>query len=280
MASKSQLKYAERGGKHSNPLVKRLFGIAESKKTNLVVSADLTTTKDLLECADVLGPYIAVFKTHIDIISDFGKETIDGLQALSRKHSFLVFEDRKLMDIGHTVQRQYHGGALRISEWAHDLSGLQIVNLSVLPGDGIVDALNQTIEDSGFPNRDERGFLILAEMTSKGSLATGPYTQKSIELARKSPRSIIGFVALQALTDVSEAAASPDEDFVLFTTGVNMATKGDPLGQQYKTPAHVVERGADFVIAGRGIYAAADPVEAAKQYRKDGWDAYLRRTTP
>ncbi|KAI1119872.1 Orotidine 5'-phosphate decarboxylase [Nemania abortiva] len=272
MASKSNLTCAQRSKLHQHPLVKRLFDIAESKQTNLVISADLTDTRSLLKCADELGPYIAVFKTHIDVVSDFGDDTVQGLKELSQKHNFVIFEDRKLVDIGNTVQKQYHGGSLRISEWAH------IVNLSVLGGDGIVDALAQTIEDPSFPYRNERGFLILAEMTSKGSLATGSYTQKCIEMARKSPNSMIGFVATQALSETATGDVPSSEDFVIFTTGINMTSKGDKLGQQYQTPAEAVQRGADFVIAGRGIYGATDPVDAAKTYRDNGWDAYLKRT--
>ncbi|KAI1159330.1 orotidine 5-phosphate decarboxylase pyrG-penicillium chrysogenum [Nemania serpens] len=272
MTSKSNLTYAQRGELNAHPLVKRLFDIADTKQSNLVVSADLTDTRSLLKKCIKLGPYIAVFKIHIDLVSDFSEDTVQGLKEISKEHNFLIFEDRKLVDIGNTVQKQYHGGSLRISEWAH------IVNLSVLSGDGIVEALTQTIEDPGFAHRDERGFLILAEMTSKGSLATGSYTEKCIEMARKSPRAMIGFVATQALGDVAPNHASSDEDFVIFTTGINMASKGDKLGQQYQTPAAAVRRGADFVIAGRGIYGAADPVEAVKAYQKDGWDAYRERT--
>lgn len=175
------------------------------------------------------------------------------------------------MDIGSTVQKQYHGGALRISEWA------DIVNLSVLPGDGIVDALAQVIADPAFPYRSQRGFLILAEMTSKGSLATGNYTHLSIDLARRNPEAVMGFVALRSFNDEVKDKAE-NEDFVVFTTGINLATAGDSLGQQYKTPSSAVQKGADFIIAGRGIYAAEDPVEAAKNYRDAGWKAYEERT--
>lgn len=52
MASKSTLSYAQRAAKHPNALVKRLFEIAERKKTNVVLSADLRNTKELLEIAD------------------------------------------------------------------------------------------------------------------------------------------------------------------------------------------------------------------------------------
>ncbi|KAI9840260.1 MAG: orotidine 5'-phosphate decarboxylase, partial [Sclerophora amabilis] len=219
-----------------------------------------------------LGPYIAVFKTHIDIVSDFDETTVAGLKSLASKHNFLLFEDRKFVDIGNTVQQQYHGGALRISDWAH------IVNASILAGEGIVEAMAQTVQSKNFPHTDERALLILTEMTSKGSLATGSYTKSSVEIAKKNKGFVIGFVATRALASVeTDIPATDDEDFVIFTTGVNISSKGDKLGQQYQTPKSAIERGADFVIAGRGIYAAEDPERSVKKYRDEGWQAYLNR---
>lgn len=217
-----------------------------------------------------MGPYIAVLKTHIDIISDFSDATITGLKALSKKHNFLLFEDRKFVDIGSTVQKQYQGGIFRISEWAH------LVNASILAGEGIVEALAQSIK-SAPEHADERAMLILAEMTSKGSLATGEYTKRSVDIARRFPNTVIGFVATRELSSIDAQDVSRAEDFVIFTTGVNIASKGDSLGQQYQTPAMAVQGGADFVIAGRGIYASSDPVKAVKQYQQEGWQAYSQR---
>ncbi|KAL2832869.1 Orotidine 5'-phosphate decarboxylase domain-containing protein [Aspergillus cavernicola] len=274
MSSKSHLPYATRASNHPNPLTKKLFSIAEEKKTNVTVSADVTTTAELLDLADRLGPYIAVLKTHIDILTDLTPSTLHSLQSLASKHNFLIFEDRKFIDIGNTVQKQYHGGALRISEWAH------IINCAILPGEGIVEALAQTTAASDFEHKQERGLLILAEMTSKGSLATGTYTERSVEYARKYKGFVMGFVSTKALGDVvphGNGEEEEGEDFVVFTTGVNMADKGDKLGQQYQTPESAVGRGADFIIAGRGIYRAEDPVEAVKRYREAGWGAYLQR---
>ena len=214
-----------------------------------------------------LGPYIAVLKTHIDIISDFSDKTIDGLTELASRHNFLLFEDRKFIDIGNTVQKQYRGGTLRIHDWAH------IVNASILAGEGIIEALDQTIKTAGTA---DRGILILAEMTSRGSLAVGKYTEASVEIARKYPETVMGFVSTRELSSFG-AESIPNEDFVIFTTGVNISSKGDALGQQYQTPTSALAGGSDFLISGRGIYAAADPIVAVETYRKAGWDAYTKR---
>ena len=44
---------------------------------------------------------LALFvQTHVDIIEDFDETLIEDLSELSRKHDFLIFEDRKFADIG------------------------------------------------------------------------------------------------------------------------------------------------------------------------------------
>lgn len=54
MSSKSQLTYGVRASNHPNPLARKLFQVAEAKKSNVTVSADVTTTKELLDLADRL----------------------------------------------------------------------------------------------------------------------------------------------------------------------------------------------------------------------------------
>lgn len=186
---------------------------------------------------------------------------------MSQQHEFLIFEDRKFVDIGNTVQKQYKGGVLNIHNWAH------IVNCTVLAGPGIVQALEQIIQNGGV---EDRALLILAEMTSKGSLATGSYTKASIDIARMYPNTVIGWVATKELSQYAEGRVD-GEDFVVFTTGINISSKGDALGQQYQTPTSAMAGGSDFLIAGRGIYAASDPIAAVKEYQASGWEAYKAR---
>lgn len=52
MSSRSQLTYGARASNHPNPLARKLFQVAEAKKSNVTVSADVTTTRELLDLAD------------------------------------------------------------------------------------------------------------------------------------------------------------------------------------------------------------------------------------
>ncbi|KAJ2601783.1 orotidine 5'-phosphate decarboxylase [Coemansia sp. RSA 1286] len=258
MVSFSQQTYASRGEKHAHPVIKQLFATMERKKSNLSLAADVGTKAELLEIADKVGPYICVLKTHIDVISDFDRDLVDQLQALASKHDFLIFEDRKFADIGNTVKLQYGGGIYRIADWAH------ITNCHVIPGEGIIHGLAEV----GMPKG--RGLLLLAEMSSKGMLATGAYTDKNVEMAVRNDF-VVGFIGSRRFTE--------ERDLITMTPGVGLHASGDALGQQYRTPEHIItENGSDIIIVGRGIYGPGkDPVAEAKRYREAGWNAYLSR---
>ncbi|KAI1495309.1 Orotidine 5'-phosphate decarboxylase [Biscogniauxia mediterranea] len=134
-----QASFADRAKNVTHPLSNYLLRLMELKKSNLCLSADVPTARELLSVADNIGPSIVVLKTHYDMVAgwDFHPQTGTGakLQALGRKHGFLIFEDRKFGDIGSTVQKQYTAGTARVIDWAH------IVNINMVPGKAGVTAL-------------------------------------------------------------------------------------------------------------------------------------------
>lgn len=145
----------------------------------------------------------------------------------------MIFEDRKFADIGNTVQHQYAHGIYKIASWSH------ITNAHPIPGDGIVEGLKQvglepqtqetvSSEKSQDYLKLPRGLLLLAEMSSAGSMATGDYTVKTLEMARRHRDFVIGFVCARRLHDNPE-----EEDFIVFTPGVQLSAGTDALGQQY-----------------------------------------------
>jgi hypothetical protein len=93
--------YQERASlPNTSPVAAYLLRLIATKQTNLCVSADVSTTKELLQLAEEVGDSICMLKTHADIINDFGPRTIQGLKEIAAKKHFLIFEDRKFGDIG------------------------------------------------------------------------------------------------------------------------------------------------------------------------------------
>lgn len=85
------------------PLATYLLRLIHYKRTNLCVSADVTSTSDLLKLAEEVGEHICILKTHADIVHDFGERAVRGLNEISKRKKFVVFEDRKFGDIGSTT---------------------------------------------------------------------------------------------------------------------------------------------------------------------------------
>ncbi|KDE02987.1 hypothetical protein MVLG_06487 [Microbotryum lychnidis-dioicae p1A1 Lamole] len=275
-SSIAQLTYAQRAASHPIKVAQQLLSCIERKKSNLCVSVDVTTKSSLLRIANAAGPYCCCVKTHIDIVSDFDDDLVQQLQALAKKHDFLIWEDRKFADIGNTVKLQYSSGIYKIASWAH------LTNAHPIPGDGIVSGLAQV----GLPL--DRGLLLLAEMSSASNLATGDYTATTVAMARRHTDFVMGFVAMHRV-DEDEVSSGAVEvgtgaDFIIMTPGVGLESKGDGMGQQYRTPDEVIKQsGCDVIIVGRGIYGGGEGkpdeeiVKSCQVYQQAGWKAYEER---
>ena len=222
------------------------------KKTNLAVNCDTTKSGELFDFAKQVGPHICILKTHIDLLEDFTPSVSKQLKELADKHRFLLFEDRKFADIGMISKKQYEKGIYQIADWS------PITNCHILPGPGIIEGLQEV----GLPRGN--GLLLLAEMSSKGSLAQGNYTTQAVELANQYSDFVIGFICQKKLID--------DPTMIHLTPGVKLSQGSDSLGQQYNTPEKVLnENGSDIMIVGRGISEADHPEREAALYRKEGW---------
>ena len=145
-----------------------------------------------------------------------------------------------------------------------------------MPGPSVVTGLASV----GLPLG--RGLLLLAEMSTKGSLAIGEYTRASVLMALDHPEFVIGFIAQNRMDGIATECAG--KDFLILTPGVGLSAREDGKGQQYRTPKEVVEEsGCDVIIVGRGIYGdeknldIADVRAKAERYQAEGWLAYRNR---
>lgn len=242
-----RLSYEEKLEICDHSVAQKILQIAIEKKSNLIVSADVTSTQELLELAEKVGPHIVALKTHIDILLDFDPdETILPLKDLAAKYNFLLMEDRKFADIGNTQELQFAYGTYKISQWA------DLVTAQVIAGYDSLDCFRNV------------GVVAILGMSSKGALTDTNYREEATKIALSHPN-VFGGVSQNKI---------PNE-LLLFTPGINLADSGDGKGQQYNTPDHAFKQlETDFIIVGRGIYKAEDAEKAVLNYKIAGWNAY------
>lgn len=263
--------YCQRADNVSNPAAARLLKLMDEKQTNLVLAADVTTASDLLRLVKKTGKYIAILKTHADMIEGFSRQIAKKIEGMAEEENFMIFEDRKFGDIGSVVMYQYAGGNLRIADWAH------FVTAHAVPGPGIIDSLGKVIEEEQRKG-NPRGILVLAQMSTRDTLATGKYTERAVEIARREPQFVAGFIGSgNSPAQVTQLRTLVGQNFLILTPGVHISSSTGIIDQQYNTPEAAIKAGSDAIIVGSGIYKSEDPEEKAKLYRDAAWNAYLGR---
>lgn len=269
IAKFATLTFSARAGLAKSAFARHLFQLMDSKKTNLCVAADVTTSAELLRLADELGPEICMLKTHIDILEDFDASVSAKLSELAAKHNFVLFEDRKFADIGNTVKLQYSRGIYKIGSWAH------LTNSHLVAGAAAVAALSEACQEqtAAHPESGPRGLLLLAQMSSAGTQLAGTESKAIAEsLTHSHSQTVSGYICQERF--------STESGVLYCTPGVHIAESGDSHGQQYRTPEEaVIKSRCDVAIVGRGIIKATSPAEAARTYRTRAWDAHIQKVS-
>lgn len=250
----SRKSYGERVGLSNNKMFNFLLNLMEEKKSNLAVSLDYTSLKQIYKILSVIGEHIVIVKLHMDIIEDFDMDLCSQIVKLSKDLKFVIFEDRKFSEIGSIFQKQYQGGMYRISEWAN------LVNFHLISGDS-----NIQLFDKIYNPKDQAGLLV-AQMSNKGNLFSKDYTNQVIEIGKRFA-SVCGFISQEKIAG---------DGFLYLTPGIGIAKEGDALDQQYKSPQQaLIVDGTDIIIVGRNITQSKSVVKSTLLYKELGWSSYL-----
>jgi len=113
------------------------------------------------------------------------------------------------------------------------------------------------------------GLLLVAQMSTSDSFFTSNLLDQSLSIASCGQSSIMGFIAQEKI--------SKNNNLVTVMPGINFDVKNDDFGQSYCTPEHaLIERNADILVVGRGIYKHDNPKQIAKQYQTRSWSIYQK----
>jgi len=230
---------------HNHPVAQRLLDIARKKQSNIIASVDLTRCSEVLEFLEKTGHAICAAKLHIDILEDFSPEFIIRLKTLAEEKDFLLMEDRKFADIGNTQLLQLSKGVFAIASWA------DLVTIHLIAGEAALKA----IQDWQYEHKP--ALVPILEMSSEGALTDQHYMENCSRFLYRYPD--VAAVVCQTFR--------PEHGLLKFTPGISLRDKSDSKGQQYNDPEYAMKTlGSDFLIIGRGLYAAADPAQEAEKY--------------
>ncbi len=220
----------------------------------LILALDFDSLGPALRLARRLYPRITFFKIGSQLFTSEGPEALRRLAALGRDVS--IFLDLKFHDIPNTV-----AGAVSS---AAELPGVRMVNIHALGGSEMMRAAAEALRG----RKDPPTLLAVTVLTSmdSGQLrrvgVAGPPAKRVVSLARLAhDAGVDGVVA--SPQEVAAIRRACGGKFVVVTPGVRPAFAAKDDQSRIATPAQALRNGADYLVIGRPITAAPDPLAAS-----------------
>jgi orotidine-5'-phosphate decarboxylase len=216
-----------------------------------IVALDVPSAREAFALVDRL-PRAVFVKVGLQLYTAEGPQIVRELRARGRR----IFLDLKLHDIPNTVAGAVESAAAL---------GVDLLTLHASGGDAMLQAAAAAVAGTSSSLR----LLAVTVLTSlDDEHLAAVWGRRSVRVEEEVLR--LANVARDAgipgvVASVHEAAAIREalgESFHVLTPGIRLA--GDAAGDQSRvaTPAEAVRRGADYLVIGRTVTAAADPVVA------------------
>jgi len=230
-------------------------------KDNLIVALDVDSAIRALDLFAELRDVAGMFKIGSQLFTAAGPDVVRQIISQGGR----IFLDLKFHDIPNTV-----AGAVLSSA---AMTGVQLVNVHALGGKAMLEAAVQAIS-AGVPMGADRPRLlavtILTSMDQK--------TMKEVGINGAPKLRVVKLAQLAKKVGVDGVVASVQEgrairkacgrEFLIVTPGVRpkdseVESKSEDQSRK-ATPTEAIRAGADFLVVGRPIIAAADPRAAAQ----------------
>ena len=223
----------------------------------IIVALDFPNEKEALLLVDQLEPKRCRLKVGKELFTRSGPEFVRKLV----KKNFDVFLDLKFHDIPNTVARACQAGA--------DL-GVWMINVHAMGGRKMLEAAREAL-----PANDTSPKLIAVTVLT----SMGADDLKEIGLNRSPAEQVKQLATLTHNCGLDGVVCSPqeiallredlDNTFELVTPGIRpeWSVTGDQ--KRIMTPAQAVQAGSNYLVIGRPITQAENPMQALEKIEKE-----------
>ncbi|KJS17596.1 MAG: orotidine 5'-phosphate decarboxylase [Peptococcaceae bacterium BRH_c4b] len=228
-----------------------------SGKDRLIIALDVSDSQQALDLVKMLAPYAGMFKVGMELFYSQGAGIISEIKKKNGK----VFLDLKLHDIPNTVYRA-----------ARALAGLgaDIINVHAAGGKEMMRQAMAGVKE-GAAASGARPPLVIAvtvltsidqEVFNNQLGVPGPIIDIVLSWAVQAKEAGLDGVVASPL-EVAAIREACGKNFVVVTPGIRPS--GSDVGDQKRimTPGQAINAGATYIVVGRPVTAADDPVSAA-----------------
>lgn len=221
----------------------------------IIVPLDVASQAEAIALLDRL-PQVKWWKVGLELFVSTGPEIVRTLQNRQKR----IFLDLKFHDIPNTV-----AGATR----AAAAYGVDLITIHAVAGRSAINAaltaVGEAAQASGYPPSKLLAITLLTSLSSR-DLAF------DLKIPVELPEYVLQMALLAQETGLPGAVCSPQEasqlrqvcgdDFLLVCPGVRPSWAQAKDQKRSLTPAAAIKAGADYLVIGRPITTASDPIAA------------------
>ena len=226
-------------------------------KNKLIVALDTDDGEEIDWITEMLMDTVSWVKIGFQAFSTIGTEVFSWMS----ERGYKTFLDLKFHDIPNTVARDVgmmakHGADMINMHASGGFEMMQAARLSA----------NHAADEARIPKPILLGVTILTSMDETGFQSNfgseRQLTEQVVYLAKQAKEAGLDGVVASAL-EIESIRKAYGDNFLIVTPGIRpkWADPGDQ--RRITTPAEAINRGADFIVVGRPIIEAEDPLEAA-----------------
>jgi orotidine-5'-phosphate decarboxylase len=236
--------------------------ITSSASEKIILALDFSRLNEALDMARSTAGLVGMFKINIHLFTAEGPDAVRKIGALGPG----VFLDLKYHDIPNTV-----AGAISV---AAELPKVRLLDLHATGSEAMMQAGAQALGGKG-PDRPRLLGVTILTSLSQADLRRvgigGTPGSRALSLARLAKRcGLDGVVA--SPKEVRQIRRACGRDFLIVVPGIRPKageSKGRDDQARVATPAEAIRAGADYLVMGRPITAAADPPRAAREIAEE-----------
>ena len=225
----------------------------------LIFALDAAGYEDALSWIERLSGHVGMFKVGKELFTSVGPKIVESIKQRGGR----VFLDLKFHDIPNTVARAAEAAVgLNVDMFnIHAAGGSRMIRETV-------DAVADCAEKRGMASPVVLAVTVLTSLNNSDlkeigfDLTTNELVLRLAQMAQKAGAS--GVVA--SPQDIEALRRERGDDFVIVTPGIRSSLEPVKDDQKRTLSAfEAVSAGADYIVVGRPIRQAKDPLEACRQ---------------
>jgi len=235
---------------------------AENLKEKIIFALDVEHFSEAQKWVNLLKGHVGVFKVGKQLFTHAGPKVVDMIRQKGQK----VFLDLKFHDIPNTVAKAGEEATkLNVAMFnLHALGGFEMMKKTV-------EASRATAKDLGISRPLILAVTILTSMdeeTMREVGIQGPILEEVGRLAHLAMKAgVDGVVA--SPQEIGMIRQKCGEKFLIVTPGIRHPSDKKDDQKRTLTPKEAIAAGANYLVIGRPIKEAKDPIEAVQKIIED-----------